>query len=341
MSRLTKLRHPAYHLRPNKAVDRFLFLEVIRALNLYCDLGRHTYISLAGPFLEDVRVLAHEFPELRFVTVESDEETHKRQMFHRCSRKISFHHREFGDFLATDFPLGPTITWADYTDMTRECLSEISDIARKATPLSLIRITVNAETPVYHELSIRWGQKTLPRSQKRQFEVFLQNFQEKYAMEYVAYDDSLFTWSFFQKEKYPTLLMNMLETVIKVSCSHPKQFMPLHAAMYSDGTVMLSFTGLFCDANERDKLLKHFEAEKLLSSGEPVTVERIDVPALTTKERLLLEPLLPSTDQSGKSCLKELGYLIEGDGSEKLSAYKMQQYEQHYRFYPFFGKLVP
>ena len=120
MSRLSASKHPAYHLRPNKAIDRFLFLEMIRALGLYSRLDKHTYVGFAGPFLEDFRILAQAFPQLSLLSVESDEETYKRQKFHQCSRKLTLHHCRFDEFLSTRFPEGPTITWADYTGMGRE-----------------------------------------------------------------------------------------------------------------------------------------------------------------------------------------------------------------------------
>jgi len=341
MSRLTKSRHPAYHLRPNKAVDRLLFLDVIRAFELYSPLDRHTYVGFAGPFLEDFRLFGQAFPALKMISVEEDEETYKRQLFHKCSRHIDLRLCTFRDFLATNYPAGPTITWADYTDMNRECLLEVSDIARKAVPLSVLRVTVRAETPVYRKLSLHRRPRQLPKGKKQAFASFREEYLKSIQIEDVAYDGSLFSWEGFGERGYPSLLTEILKAVISSACSRPKVFMPLHAVVYSDGTIMLSVTGIFCKSGDSDKIREHFIQEDVLPPEGPVLVQDVDVPVLTTKERLHLESILPSRDESGDSCRKRLGYLIEGDGSEENSEHKMRQYERYFRFYPYFGKLVP
>lgn len=156
--RLSKHKHPAYHLRPNKAVDRYIFLEMLRTLELLHSLRKHIYVGFGGPFLEDFRLLAQMFPYLESVSIEGDEETHRRQLFHLCSSKMQALHRTFEDFLATDFPSDrPVIVWTDYTDMARKCLLEAADISRKATPWSVYRITVRAETPLRTQLGL-WQQ---------------------------------------------------------------------------------------------------------------------------------------------------------------------------------------
>ncbi len=301
MSKLTKNRHPAYHLRPNKAVDRLLFLEIMHALDAFNNLDRHTYVGFAGPFLEDARLVAQNYPKLRQISVELDEETHKRQKFHRCSRLLDLKHSSFKDFLATGFPAGPTIVWADYTDMDRQVLLEVSDLARKATPLSMLRVTVSAETPVYEALDLFLHPYNLPKGKVREFKKFAEKFADQMRIPDVAYDPSLFVWSNFIEANYPTLLARILESVVHGSCVLPKQFIPLHAAKYSDGTIMLSLTGVFCESSTSGEVQRHFQKAGILRS-QPVAVEAIDIPVLTTKERMHLESLLPTATFDGKRC---------------------------------------
>jgi hypothetical protein len=108
--------------------------------------------------------------------------------------------------------------------------------------------------------------------------------------------------------------------------------------MYSDGTIMMSLTGIFVDAESRTEVIKHFRGERVLSA-QPLVPEVIDVPILTTKERLHLEPLLPTATMDGTQCVERLGYLVEND--KELTVYKLKQYEKYNRYYPFFGKLIP
>src|SRR3989304_2371501 len=98
MSRLTESKHPAYHLRPNKAIDRSIFIELLNVLERYESLKGHTYIGFGGQFLEDFRLLAREFPQMRMFSIEKDEEVFKRQSFHKCTSKITPHKCTFEQF---------------------------------------------------------------------------------------------------------------------------------------------------------------------------------------------------------------------------------------------------
>ena len=46
-----------YRLRPNKAVDRELFLSLLMRLTPKLGLEKYHYVGLGGPFLEDFRLL--------------------------------------------------------------------------------------------------------------------------------------------------------------------------------------------------------------------------------------------------------------------------------------------
>ncbi|MGO9119046.1 MAG: O-methyltransferase [Desulfomonilaceae bacterium] len=346
MSRLSKHKQPAYHLRPNKAVDRFIFVELLRALEVLQSLKDHVYIGFGGPFLEDFRLLAQLFPYLESISIESDEETYKRQLFHLCSSNMKAMHRKFKDFLATDFPIDrPVIVWADYTEMKRQCLLEVADIARRAVPWSVFRITVQAENPIRTELHLtKWIPPRVPGKKEGDFRKLQKRYRDDWAIDGISFDHRWFAWEGFTDEGFPILLSRMIGAVISGSCSRPKTFVPLHAVKYSDGTIMLSLTGIFCLNEEREQILNHFRKYcEFCGDGNSTIdeIDEIDVPVLTTKERLRLDGILPTPDSDGKTCERKLGYLIEGDGSEVHSARKMQHYEKYYRLYPYFGKLVP
>lgn len=343
--RLSKTLHPAYHLRPNKAVDRFLFMQLLRALDARCSLSNHTYVGFGGPYLEDFRLLAHDFPTMRLVSIEKDGETHKRQKFHQCARTMEFVHGTMGEFLEKSFPsASPVIVWADYTDVSRECMSELSDMVRQAVPTSMLRITVRAETPVPDQLGLpetfRYPPR-VPRGKKSAFEKIRDQYQRGMAVDGVTFPDRWFDWSEFSEDRFPVLLDRMLRSVAEGSCVHPKAFLPLHSVKYSDGTIMLSVTGMLCLETELDEITEHFRVRSGIGCSTPDSLDSIDVPALTAKERLHLEKLLPAKNTDGAVSMEGLGYLIEGDEEEAASKAKMAQYERYHGLYPLFGRVVP
>lgn len=93
---------PAYHLRPNKAADRFALLEAIRRLPLLGDGGleEYTYISLGGPYLEDFRLLYEFCPEMRMESIESNSEVYKRQRFNRPFRKLRLIEEDLSSYIS-------------------------------------------------------------------------------------------------------------------------------------------------------------------------------------------------------------------------------------------------
>jgi len=344
MTRLSKLTHPAYHLRPNKAVDRLLFLELVRILGYHTGQPPHTYIGLGGPFLEEFRLISREFPQMELVCVEQDEETHKRQLFHACSSKMECVHCTLGDYIATDLPSERSIAvWADYSKMNRGCLSEIADVVRKAVPHSLLRITVRAETPIHKEVKgLRYKYPPhIPSKKAEAFENYRDTYQRDMAVDGVVFPDEWFEWTSFSPDEFPRLLSRVIGAVARGACTRPKVFLPLHTVKYSDGTIMLSKTGVICLEEERGSLEQHFQKYFAFWSTDRDEVDTIDVPVLTTRERLTLEGVLPTDDRKGEVCKAKLGYLIEGDASEELSRSKMEQYERYYWLYPHFGKIVP
>ncbi len=343
MSRFTQSKHPAYHLRPNKAIDRSIFIELLHSLDGYRSLEKHIYIGFGGPFLEDFRLVARDFPNMRMHSVEIDGETYKRQSFHQCTNKMRLFKGSFKDYLSLRFPGDyPTITWADYIGFDREKLLEASDIARMATPFSIIRVTVDAESPLYAKLGVSDpAPKAMPSGQKKMFERFVADYCRDIEIQDVEYRSGLFTWSSFIKDNYPDLLAELISSVLSKACTYPKVYLPLHSAKYSDGTIMLSLTGMVCLDKDRERIVNHLKKRCEFYSPEVSPAETIDVPMLTTKERLHLERKMPVSKAVRSRTLKHLGYLIEGDGSIGISGEKMGQYEKYHRLYPYFGKLIP
>lgn len=342
MSQLTQSLHPAYHLRPNKAIDRSIFIELLHVFDRYESLNKHVYIGLGGPFLEDFRLMSKEFPKMSLMSIEKETETFKRQKFHQCTRNIKLQNCSFKDFLSSQFPTHiPTITWADYTDFSRQVLLETSNIARSAIPLSIIRITVKAETPLYRELNLG-GRKPsdMPPRKEKEFKAFLAEFRQDFNLQDVAYDEALFKWASFTFDKYPLLIARLIYSVITSACTYPKVYLPLHSVMYSDGTIMLSITGLFCLEEHKARIIDHFRSKSDFFSHDPSIVETIDVPMLTTKERLHLECEIPADKEDGTVAATRLGYSVEGNNLA-LNQKKMKQYEKYHRLYPYFGKLIP
>src|SRR5690606_21298891 len=124
------MRHPPYHLRTNKAVDRLLLVDILRHANKSRKrYGKFTYHSLAGPFLEDLRVIDHFFPEMNLISLEGNGQTFKRQEFHQFSSRVTLKLRTLADFLIHDYQPGIIdVFWLDYTDLKPSHFEEFQTV---------------------------------------------------------------------------------------------------------------------------------------------------------------------------------------------------------------------
>ena len=140
------MTQPAYRLRPNKAVDHFLFVEAIQQIAKLNDLSEYTYYGFGGAFLEDFRILNDFFGELGLVSIEENEQVLKRQQFHLPSRNIRLRHMPFRSFLHGYSSRGDkSIFWLDYTRLLWPEVDDFMSLLQKVEPRSMAKITLRAQ----------------------------------------------------------------------------------------------------------------------------------------------------------------------------------------------------
>ena len=144
-----------YRLRPNKAVDRELFLSLLMRLATKLGLERYHYVGLGGPFLEDFRLLHSRLgigrrrsgrSVGRLTCVELELEVHKRQRFNRPVASIKCIHSTLEAFLDRTTFLTPAIIWFDYTEPSG-LATQVERFAQTVgtVPIgSVLRVTLNA-----------------------------------------------------------------------------------------------------------------------------------------------------------------------------------------------------
>lgn len=143
MSRASSL---PYRLRPNKAVDRELFLSLLSRLHHALDITGYKYVGLGGPFLEDFRLIHARIGIREMDCIEMEEAVHRRQLFNRPVESIRCLHSSLEDYLASSEFTDPIVLWLDYTD-PRHLRAQIESFADQALELplgSVLRITLNA-----------------------------------------------------------------------------------------------------------------------------------------------------------------------------------------------------
>lgn len=321
------MKHPDYPLRPNKAVDRFMLIEVIRRLERVYNICEYTYYGLGGPFLEDFRLLYELCPNVGMVSIEGDEQTYRRQEFHLPCGSLKLECKSAKSFLKSyEARDCKSIFWLDYTGLEYGAFNDFTTLLDKVADNSVIKVTLRAEPRDY------WDPDADPKKDALKRKDFVEQFVKLLPTPTTEPPNDF--------ESFAALLQEMLQIAAQKALPSGvgRIIQPVCSFCYKDSVGMFTFTGIVCPQEESSKIKRMFSNWHFcnLNWRKP---KRIDVPFLTTKERLHLQKFLPCDRGAGRKLHKALGYIIDAD--RKTSAAKMSQYADFHRYYPFFVKATP
>lgn len=321
-----------YKLRPNKAVDRELFLSLLTRLAPSFGLEKYQYVGLGGPFLEDFRLVHARLGIERMTCIETEQEVHKRQLFNRPIASIECVHSSLEDYLdETDFD-SPVIIWFDFTE-PRGITSQIERFARTigTVPVgSILRVTLNANpsslgSPDPRELSVEVdGDVSEDREKKPTIQEWrLARFKSRLGGLFpsgLGPDGMSF-------KSYGASVLRVLKLAVdrETLSFKDRQTVWALATHYSDGQPMVTASLVVCrtDDGATQDLVKEWAFYSTTDAP-----HRLDLPAISTLERLTME----STEEPQT----KMGFnLPRSDmGEDPFDAFR-----RFYRIYPHFSRV--
>lgn len=320
-----------YHLRQNKAIDRYAFIDLLLKINKIHDISEYTYIGFGGHSLEDFKYIHTQFGVCNMVSIEENEYVFKRQKFNRPISCIVCNQQSSNDFANSFRRKDKTIIWLDYTrpDELLKQVSEFQSILQTLEPFDIIKITLNANPaallPSDKSLSSSELQtKRLDKLRTRIGDVF---------------PESDIASGLMTHRDYPMALCLILKFAANLALEGQPDiyFQPLTAFAYADGQQMLTITGVLLEENVRTNFLKQTGIEEWeLSNTSWEIPKRIDVPDFTIKERLYIDSLLPGA--KAEDIQNKLEFLF--DNSEKKSLDMLSTYILFYRRSPLFSRIL-
>lgn len=313
---------PLYHLRPNKAVDRFLLIEALRRLVTDDELGDYTYYGFGGAYLEDFRVFHELCPKLRMVSIERELSVVRRQRFHRPCSHTRIVHDELSSFLAQKNFTERSVVWLDYTDLTFAQIQDFKTTLEKVTNDSIVKITLAAHPSKY---------SSTPTSK----EAFREEFDPAWPAGYVHLPGT--------SEVLSELLMKILKIAAEqvLPAGTGRTFQPLSAFRYSDGrhSNMLTLTGVVCATEDVDDIRARFADWNFSNLRWRKNPVKIDVPTLSARERFHLQRYLPCPKSPARTLRRVLGHDIEKTRDKTLA--QLKQYSTFYNYFPLFVRASP
>ena len=322
---------PPYHLRPNKAIDRFLLVETLRKMFRICHEKEYTYYSFAGAFLEDSKLMQAYFPEMKLTSLEKEKKEWMRQEFHRFCSHIKLLNQPLEEFLVTFVPTGKQVFWLDYTDFKSVGLEQFGELLTKVSDLSVVRITVQCtidHLKAKRRIATDEEWDSILEKEKKKFETEFENLCPSNIRPDVFEDD----------EKYRNMVQTMIqkESQKRLPAPGTRVFQIVQSSYYRDTVGMLSVTGVVVPQERKPEVLHQFSSLRLgnINWNPP---KKISVPVLSVKERLQLQKHLPLVGEPTADFLNSFGYLIGEDASEHEEM--MRMYADFYGYFPYFAKI--
>lgn len=307
-----------YRLRPNKAVDRELFLSLLMRLAPKLALEKYHYIGLGGPFLEDFRLIHGRLGITKMTCIETEEQVHKRQIFNRPIASIECVHKSLEDYLDETDLNSPAIIWFDYTE-PKGITSQIERFARTigTVPVgSILRVTLNANPGSL-------GRPDGNLSEAELMEWRLQSFQRRLG---ALFPSGLVADGMTQKSFGKSLLHALKLAVEKEALSfRDRGIVWALATHYADGQAMVTAALIICEKDDKsiEELAKAWEFHATTDAP-----HRVDLPALSTLERLTME--------SNDDAKTKMGFeLPKSDMDEN----PFDVFKKFYRIYPHFSRV--
>jgi hypothetical protein len=318
-----------YQLRPNKAVERLVFVELLRRLDPALQIAtQYRYVGFGGPQMEDFRILHESFPGMKMLSIERDAEVLKRQRFNCPHTNVQCKRQSSGQFVLSVSDKQSLIVWLDYAEADERPtqIAEFQSLLQNLRSRSVVKLTLNAEPST---LGGSPGDAGLQASRLTSFRRdFDRCFPDGIEEEMMVADN------------FPSALLKVVDYAAKEVLRGDWRFQLLTSSTYADSRQqMMTVTGVVGAKTDLSSVLVtsnlvEWDFARLSISDPPV---RIKVPELTLKERIFIDQLLPKLEKEPAKVQQKLRFLL--DKTQNDSEEKLRSYLLFHRHYPFWGKV--
>jgi hypothetical protein len=310
-----------YSLRPNKNVERKIIFDGLRLLDPAFPFDTYRYIGLGSMWFIDF-ILAHRTLAIRdMVSIEKNGEKKRRAVFNAPYRTIDVREGDSSVILPKlDLAGGPAILWLDYEKRLGAVRDELTTVCEQLPSGSVLVVTINATRDAFHVETTTERQRLLEEAFRR----------DVGSLAPAEFPNDFFDIGQFERNVGRTLIA-LLERATRKS-GRDARFTPIFHFAYKDNAQMVTVGGMIVNRADNVRLHRLNPLEIIpFATGSEQTV--IDVPPLTTREKLAIDRLLPSDEPPNAEALNAIGVPL------KPSA--IQQYHWHYLRYPVFAEFLP
>jgi hypothetical protein len=317
---------PAYHLRPNKAVERLLFIELLRRIDssLPRPIEKYKYVGMGGPFLEDFNLIHSSFATKHMTSLELDKHTRNRQDLNLPASCITLTLDSTTDFKDNYIPgRTPLLVWFDYSKPDwKSQLAECCELLQKLPAMSIFKITLTGSTAW---LGGGGGGDPLDKRAAKLNELFG--------------DYGPFEGVDLSKKNIGKTLFTLCHRVIAdaVPDSHSRAVRTLAAYRYDDGTPILTLTMLVGPLQAVEDVIQKSRLDDWpFANVNWAESKEISVPQLSIREKLSIDRLLPKA--SPRTVVNKLRLRLADNYDDSIDA--INRYIEFSRHVPQFLRVA-
>lgn len=329
-----------YHLRHHKAIERNLFLDILKKLSGYRDIeiDKFRYIGFGAPFLEDFKMMHLEFGINDMHCIEINKFAHSRQRFNNPFQFVELFHTSSTDYITgSSFKEDKSqIIWLDfvYPGEIRQQLQDIELLAQRTKERDILKFTFNAAPKSFQNSH---GIKDSVVNHKKLLE-FISN-----DATYQHYFPDHIKVSHIIKD-FSILLRAMAIRAVKRglrSAGSNLDFNHISSFSYADGQAMTTITGILCEQEEFDRICKecgfvNWDFYQPNSKDDVIESFEIKVPSMTVLERIAIDRLIPAESIDTLISSLEFNYGENPVEHKKL----LEGYHKYYRFLPYYSRVT-
>lgn len=325
--------NPVYHLRPNKAVDRNLFIECLLRLRNVIELSEYRYIGFGSYEFDEFKLVYRNLGIEDLHSIEKDPDVFRRQNFNKPYSCISLFNETCGNYFDEDFDESKkSIIWADFSvanEKYAQC-QDIANICSKIRETDILRITFNAQ-PTSIPMHGKRVDEVRPEDRKKlRFEALKEDLADYFPDgEDVCEDD-------ITQYRYPLFLLKTIRRAVYKDLDVSLSPCPICSYVYSDHMQMMTVTIYMCssDKEKRKKTVQKLENaykgwESYVNLDKWDDLIKINLPPLTVHEQLEIGQYEKNMDGI-KKIEEEMG--IKED--------ELRRYLQFARYYPNFQPVI-
>lgn len=320
-------QQPFYHLRPNKSIDRILFLQTLMALGQLYPIPKYKYTGFGSYLFDDFKLLHDTLNIAQMVSLEKDPEEFKRAQYnlpYNCIDVRNIDSTEYLSQLVLDED-SKNIFWLDFVTPSElgAQLADYSTLLNILNPGDVVRITLNSN-PAALPIALD-AKKDPPKLQENR----LKKLREQVPEEYFPVDA---TAGDMTHERYPLLLLGILKLltmhVLEDNPPYSPNFLlPLFSTIYADGQQMLTFTGLILDSHDKERSIKNALEAYPHNNFEWNRPSRIQIPPLSVREINEINRMLPGEERK-QEILRKFSFIFPKDDQG------LDSYISYYKYYP-------